>query len=190
MRQNSLVHHLRRRSSVLLYSKECKNRPHTVPLNLKGHVPNMIDSIFFLREKKPCFEPDSIFFYYIWRYDLCGRNLAGKKIKSLPVGGLRTISLPPFRKAITCPLIHFTCGVQINIAALVLPGGSRACHLSSRLFSLLFFPVLIASQESRRGLYVRFYLQRSTRQGVGGTKWSLNLRTAPSKLLEGMLQAH
>lgn len=189
MRQNSLVHHLHRRSSVLLYSKECKNRPHTVPLNLKGHVPNMIDSFFFKKEKKPCFEPDSIF-YITFGDMICVGEIWLEKIKSLPVGGSRTISSPPFRKAITCPFIHFTCAVQINIAALVLPGGSRACHLSSRLFSLLFFPVLIASQESQRGLYVRFYLQRSTRQGVGGTKWSLNLRTAPSKLLEGMLQAH
>lgn len=190
MRQNSLVHHLHRRSSVLLYSKQCKNIPHTAPLNLKGHVPNMINSFFFFFKRKETLFWSRQYFtlhleiWFVWE------KSGWKKIKSLPVGGSRTISLPPFRKAITCPFIHFTCGVQINIAALVLPGGSRACHLSSRLFSLLFFPVLIASQESRRGLYVRFYLQRSTRQGVGGTKWSLNLRTAPSKLLEGMLQAH
>lgn len=44
------------------------------------------------------------------------------------------------------------------MALLGLPGGSGACHI----LSSVPFPVLIAPQESQRGLYVRFYLQRRT----------------------------
>lgn len=44
------------------------------------------------------------------------------------------------------------------MALLGLPGGSGACHI----LSSVPFPVLIAPQESQRGLCVRFYLQRRT----------------------------
>lgn len=135
----------------------------------------------FFKKKDPVLNQTVFFLITFGEMIFVGEIWLKKNNKSLPIGGSRTISLPPLRKAITCPFIHFKCSVQINTAALVLPGGSRACHLSSCLFSPFFFPVLIASQESRQGLYVRFYLQRSTRQEVGwGTKWSLNLRTAPS----------
>lgn len=72
--------------------------------------------------------------------------------------GPLTISLPPLVKAIACLFMHFPCRIQINMAVLGLPGGSGARHV----LSSVSFPVLIAPQESQRGLYVRFYLQRRT----------------------------
>lgn len=76
----------------------------------------------------------------------------------LLIRDLGAISLPPLLKAIACLFIHFPCTIQINMAVLGLPGGSGARHL----LSSVPFPVLIAPQESQRGLYVRFYLQRRT----------------------------
>lgn len=72
---------------------------------------------------------------------------------------LGSSAVPPLLTAIACLFIHFTCRIQINMAELGLPGGSGARHL----LSSVPLPVLIAPQESQRGLHVRFYLQRRTR---------------------------
>jgi len=82
-----------------------------------------------------------------------------KKQHPLLIRGLGSISFPPLRKAIACLFIHFSCMIQINMAVLGLPGGSGARHLLSSVPPT----VLIAPQESQRGLHVRFYLQRRTR---------------------------
>lgn len=86
------------------------------------------------------------------------KEFSGWQKHPLLMRDLGSISLPPLLKAIACLFIHFPCRIQINMAVLGLPGGSGACHL----LSTVSFPVLIAPQESQRGLYVRFYLQRRT----------------------------
>lgn len=86
------------------------------------------------------------------------RENPGWQKDPLLIRDLGSISLPPLLKAIACLFIHFPCTIQINMAVLGLPGGSGARHL----LSSVLFPVLIAPQESQRGLYVRFYLQRRT----------------------------
>lgn len=86
------------------------------------------------------------------------RENSGWQKDPLLIRDLGTISFPPLLKAIACLFIHFPCTIQINMAVLGLPGGSEAHHL----LSSVPFPVLIAPQESQRGLYVRFYLQRRT----------------------------
>lgn len=78
--------------------------------------------------------------------------------ETLLIRDLGSVSLPQLLQAIACLFIHSMCRIQINMAVLGLPGGCGARH---HLSSVLF-PVLIAPQESRRGLYVRFYLQRRT----------------------------
>lgn len=88
------------------------------------------------------------------------RENSGWQKDPLLIRDLGSISLPPLLKAIACLFIHFPCTIQINMAVLGLPGGSGACHL----LSSVPFPVLIAPQESQRGLCVRFYLQRRTRE--------------------------